>query len=124
MRRYEALLENGKVVSRRLASERIARKPRDEITKVGTMIPAFHGSGNSQSGIASWFTAEGLTAAHRTLPFGTKVKVTNLANGRSVVVVIRDRGPYVDGRVIDLSSTAFNEIASTSSGTARVKIEW
>jgi rare lipoprotein A len=49
---------------------------------------------------------ENLTAAHRTLPFGTKVKVTNKSNGRSVVVTINDRGPFVRGRIIDLSPAA------------------
>lgn len=67
-----------------------------------------------------------LTAAHKTLPFGTKVKVTNLANDKSVVVTINDRGPYIKGRKIDLSRAAFKAIAknnSTKKGVLRVKIE-
>jgi|SRR5690606_14976544 len=66
------------------------------------------------------------TAAHKTLPFGTKVKVTNLANGKSVVVTINDRGPYIKGRKIDLSRVAFKAITTTNStrkGVLRVKIE-
>jgi rare lipoprotein A len=55
---------------------------------------------------------------------GTVVRVTNLANGRTVNVVIRDRGPFIDGRIIDLSDTAFAQIGSLGSGTARVRIEW
>lgn len=67
-----------------------------------------------------------LTAAHKTLPFGTKVKVTNLANDKSVIVTINDRGPYIKGRKIDLSKAAFKAITtnnSTRKGVLRVKIE-
>lgn len=63
------------------------------------------------------------TAAHKTLPFGAKVKVTNLENRKSVVVKINDRGPFVKGRVIDLSKSSFNSIASTSSGVIEVQLE-
>jgi rare lipoprotein A len=62
-----------------------------------------------------------LTAAHKSLPFGTKVKVTNEANGKTVVVVITDRGPFVRGRDIDLSRKAFYSIAS-SSGMGYIKV--
>jgi rare lipoprotein A len=63
------------------------------------------------------------TAAHRTLPFGTVVKVTNLRNGRSSVVRINDRGPFVPGRSIDLSEQAARDLAMTDQGLARVRIE-
>jgi rare lipoprotein A len=63
------------------------------------------------------------TAAHRSLPFGTKVRVTNLRNGEAVVVRINDRGPYVGGRVIDLSKAAAQEIGMVHSGTAPVQLE-
>jgi len=63
------------------------------------------------------------TAAHKKLPFGTKVKVTNIKNGRSVVVKINDRGPFIKGRIIDLSKSAFSAIGDTSSGVISVKIE-
>ena len=91
-----------------------------------------------EAGIASyyaksqdgWRTASGerydmhaLTAAHPTLPFGSRVRVTNLDNGRSVVVRINDRGPYVEGRVIDLSYAAARELQFISRGTARVRLE-
>ncbi len=90
------------------------------------------------SGIASWYgpgfhgrtTANGerydmyaMTAAHKTLKFGTKVKVTNNTNGKSVVVRINDRGPYVGKRVIDLSRSAANAIDMIGPGTADVTIE-
>ena len=74
-------------------------------------------------------TAEGasfdpmaFTAAHRTLPFGTVVRITNLANGRTVKVRISDRGPHITGRVIDLSAAAAREIGMQSRGVARVRI--
>ncbi len=63
------------------------------------------------------------TAAHRTLPFGSQVKVTNVRNGKSVVVRINDRGPFVRGRIIDLSRSAFSSIGSTRDGLLNVRIE-
>ena len=90
-----------------------------------------------QVGIASWYggrhqgrlTASGevfdenkLTAAHRTLPLTTWARVTNLENGRSVEVKVNDRGPYIDGRVIDLSTRAAEELGMTEQGLARVEI--
>lgn len=68
------------------------------------------------------FNKNGLTAAHRTLPFGTKVKVTNLRTGQSVIVRINDRGPFIKGRLIDLSLGAAKVIGLTRSGVAKVKI--
>ena len=64
-----------------------------------------------------------MTAAHRTLPFGTQLKVTNLSNGRTAIVRVNDRGPYAHGRIIDLSVAAAKQIGSTGSGTARVTLE-
>ena len=66
------------------------------------------------------FNPMGLTAAHKKLRFGTKVKVTNLRNGKSVIVRINDRGPFVKGRVIDLSLGAARVIGLNKSGVARV----
>lgn len=94
--------------------------------------------GFEQTGIASFYadslqgntTANGekfnqsaLTAAHRKLPFGTRVRVTNVANGKTVTVRINDRGPFVRGRVIDLSKAAFKQIGDTRSGLLKVKLE-
>ena len=76
------------------------------------------GSGTANGG--KW-NAEGLTAAHRTLPFGTKVRVTNTSNGHSVIVTINDRGPFVQGRVIDVSPAAARELGF--SGITRVTLE-
>ena len=64
-----------------------------------------------------------LTAAHKSLPFGTKVRVTNLANNESVEVVINDRGPYVDGRIIDLSKSAAEKLGFINLGLGEVKVE-
>lgn len=87
----------------------------------------------AQTGKASYYnlksrTADGgrvghRTAAHRSLPFGTKVRVTNLGNKRSVVVVINDRGPFVGGRVIDVSLGAAHALGMVKSGVARVRVE-
>jgi rare lipoprotein A len=69
------------------------------------------------------FNPDALTAAHKTLAFNTRVRVTNPANGKSVVVRINDRGPYIDGRCIDLSRAAFQAIASLGLGAIDVKYE-
>ena len=85
---------------------------------------AFHGK---QAANGEMFDMNDLTAAHRTLPFGTRVKVTNLSNNKSVVVRVIDRGPYVEGRLIDLSLAAAKAIDMYQSGTAKVRIavvEW
>jgi rare lipoprotein A len=63
-----------------------------------------------------------MTAAHKSLPFGTKVLVTNINNGKAVMVTINDRGPYVKGRIIDLTQTAFSTIENLDNGIAKVKI--
>lgn len=95
-------------------------------------------SGYTESGQASFYgdefhgrkTANGerfdqgkLTAAHKRLPFGSMVRVTNIQNGKSVLVRVNDRGPFVAGRIIDLSSSAFRHIASLSAGVVPVSIE-
>ncbi len=69
------------------------------------------------------YIPSGLTAAHRTLPFGTKVQVTNLRNNQSVVVRINDRGPFIGGRIIDLSDAAAAEVGIKSSGVGRVRVD-
>ncbi len=95
-------------------------------------------TGYTESGKASYYaarfqsrtTASGelydkakKTAAHKNLPFGSKVKVTNVKNRKSVIVKINDRGPFVKGRIIDLSGSAFSSIAYLSAGVIKVKIE-
>lgn len=80
----------------------------------------FHGRTTSSGEV---YDMRSFTAAHRTLPFNTKVKVMNLLNGRSVVVRINDRGPFKDDRVIDLSLEAGIELGLLANGTAPVKLE-
>ncbi|MGH7278020.1 MAG: septal ring lytic transglycosylase RlpA family protein [Candidatus Rokuibacteriota bacterium] len=94
--------------------------------------------GYEQTGRASWYghpyhgrrTANGeiydmhrLTAAHRTLPLGTRVRVTNLRNGRVVDVRVNDRGPYVDGRILDLSHAAASVLDAVRDGVVPVRLE-
>ena len=83
-------------------------------------LAAFYGGGLTASGEVTDPT--GLTAAHRTLPFGTKVLVTNVRNGKMVVVRITDRGPYGRGRIIDVSRAAAHELDMIDSGTAMVSV--
>ena len=70
-----------------------------------------------------WFNPNALTAAHKSLPFGTRVRVTNLRNGRSVVVRINDRGPYIRGRIIDLSRRAAGIVGMRKSGVVPVRVQ-
>lgn len=70
------------------------------------------------------FRQHKLTAAHKTLPFGTKVKVKNLQNGRTVKVRINDRGPFVSGRIIDLSKKAARRLGILQAGVAKVEISY
>lgn len=81
---------------------------------------------SAEKGIASYYINphhHGLIAAHKSLPFGAQVKVVNLDNGRSVVVKIVDRGPFIRGRIIDLSRTAAGVLGFVGAGTAHVQIE-
>ncbi len=98
---------------------------REKYTHFQTGMASYYGGSwhGKKTANGEIFNENSLTAAHKTLPFGTKVKVTNLDNGKSVVVRINNRGPYSKGRVIDLSKAAFSKIASTSKGVTRVKLE-
>jgi rare lipoprotein A len=90
-----------------------------------TAAPPPPSSGNSESGKASWYDqAPDGTCAHKTLPMGTIVKVTNTANGKSTTCRVADRGPYHDGWIIDLAKSTFAQIAPTSAGVISVRIEW
>jgi resuscitation-promoting factor RpfB len=122
VRRYSFVLHDGVRISRTLLSEIVVRHARDYIVRVGTAEPSYHGSGKTQEGFASWYRADGLVAAHPSLPIGTVVRVTNVSNGRSVNVRIADRGPWVKGRIIDLSDDAFQRIGSLGEGTIKVKV--
>jgi len=108
------------------------------ITALLLLTVAFSLQAYEEEGIASWYggkfhgrlTANGetfntheLTAAHKQLPFNTMVKVTNLSNGKTVEVRINDRGPFVDGRIIDLSYAAAVELDMISTGTAPIRLQ-
>ena len=103
-----------------------------------TYYPMATADGFTQTGIASWYgpsfhgkkTASGerynqnaMTAAHKTLPFGTILRVTNLRNNRSTTVVVNDRGPFVDNRIIDLSNAAAKQLDMIGTGTAKVRLK-
>ncbi len=103
-----------------------------------TYFPLSSGHGYEEEGMASWYgddfhgkaTANGetydmhaLTAAHRVLPMNTRIKVTNLANGRNVVVRVNDRGPFVGGRIVDMSYAGAKALDMVGSGTTRVHLE-
>jgi rare lipoprotein A len=120
---------------RRVARRSVNRPARDAIRIPPTRstllaVP----SGTDITGVASYYwqgqvtatgeryNPEGMTAAHRTLPFGTRVRVTHLGNGRSVDVRINDRGPYIGGRIIDLSRGAAGILGMHQQGLARVKV--
>lgn len=102
------------------------------------LVRVLEDEATTQTGVASWYgpgfhgkkTASGerydqnaMTAASRTLPLGTRVRVTNLENGKTAEVTINDRGPYVDGRIIDLSRAAARSLGFVETGTVRVRID-
>ncbi|WP_231856552.1 septal ring lytic transglycosylase RlpA family protein [Pseudodesulfovibrio piezophilus] len=102
-----------------------------------TYYPLKNAAGYDEVGMASWYGEDfhgkktangqhynmyGVSAAHKTLPLGTRVRVTNLANKRSVVLVVNDRGPFVRGRILDLSYGAAKELGTVEQGVARVRI--
>ncbi|MGO2365538.1 MAG: septal ring lytic transglycosylase RlpA family protein [Pseudoalteromonas sp.] len=100
--------------------------------------PSFSTSSAKQQGKASYYadkyhgrltasgevySQQGMTAAHKELPFGSKVRVTNLTNNRSIIVKINDRGPFIRGRIIDLTKHAFSQLANLNEGVVDVEIE-
>jgi rare lipoprotein A len=105
------------------------------LAKRSTSIVAKKHPAKASDGVASFYTEDtetasgekfnpyAMTAAHPSLPFGTRVRVTNLRNGRSVVVRINDRGPYVPGRVVDVSYSAAESLGIVQSGLAKVKLD-
>jgi rare lipoprotein A (peptidoglycan hydrolase) len=124
-----ALQTQGRAIGTGVPTPAAAPASRNEVS---AKTPATH------FGEASWYgpgfnrkqTASGdifdetkMTAAHKTLPLGTKATVTNLQNGKSVEVEINDRGPYVDGRIIDLSKAAATKLGFVDRGTAMVRID-
>lgn len=100
-------------------------KPRPTTTTAPPPPPPPPTSGQSQEGKASWYDeAPPGTCAHRTIAKGTIVTVINVANGKRTTCRVADRGPYVDGWIIDLAKSTFAELAPTSAGVINVRIEW
>lgn len=123
--RYATRFVDGRRVSRKVVGTVTVRSVRDRVIAIGTGFPGCACDKGTQTGKATWYgEADGLSAAHRTLPFGTVVRVENLANGKWVNVVIRDRGPYGRNRIVDLSDEAFRRLAPLSSGIVNVRIRW
>ncbi|MEU4225729.1 septal ring lytic transglycosylase RlpA family protein [Nonomuraea sp. NPDC026600] len=99
-----------------------AAKPKTRVLSSGTCGASFYDEGQMTAS-GERFNPSAMTAAHKTLPLGSRVRVTNPANGESVTVRINDRGPYVGGRCLDLSSAAFSAIGDTGAGVMTVKYE-
>jgi rare lipoprotein A len=127
LERYRVRVVNGEVVARSLLERRVLQEAVAATRLLGRETqPAGTQGHGVQVGEASWYSfapGDGLTAAHPSLPFGTVVTVTNLGNGKSVQVVINDRGPF-GGRIIDLSDEAFARIAPLSQGVCQVRLTW
>lgn len=117
---YRVSSHDGKEVNRKLLRTERIKDPVPEIVTQGTHVEL----GKSHTGGASWYAWTGtMAAANPWLPKGSYVKVTNTENGKSVIVVINDRGPFVPGRIIDLDKVAFAKIASIGAGVINVKME-
>ena len=131
-------LRDGQLAGEVKVSSVLTKETQAQVQVVGTKASATSAPVTPATGStcgASWyatgsrtangeaFNPDGITAASKTLPFNTKVKVTNLANGQSVVVRINDRGPYITGRCLDLSRGAFSQIASLGTGAITVAYE-
>jgi peptidoglycan lytic transglycosylase len=111
--------------SQRVASVHKRHSPlasKDASLDASSGVASFYSSG-SRTASGEAFNPNELTAAHRTLPFGTKLRVTNVATGQSVTVRVNDRGPFVPGRVVDVSSSAAESLGMTGKGVAKVKLD-
>jgi uncharacterized protein YabE (DUF348 family) len=118
--RYRVSYHDGKEVARKLLGSEVTKESVAEIVVQGTYVK----TGKAVRGMGTWYSYTGkLAAASLTLPLGSYARVTNPANGKSVIVVINDRGPYGKGRIIDLDKVAFQEIASLGAGVIDVKVE-
>lgn len=118
--RYRVSYHDDEEVGRKLLGSEVTREPVKEIVTQGTHVE----TGKSHRGAASWYAHTGtMAAANPWLPMGSYVRVTNLDNGKSVIVKINDRGPFVPGRIIDLDRVAFQKIASIGAGVINVKME-
>lgn len=125
-KRIGGIVDNDTIKKDTLSDEKLVDDFLDSSAhKVSTGIVSWYGGKfhGRQTASGERYDKNELTAAHKTLPFGTKVRVTNIRNGKSVVVEINDRGPYVKSRVLDLSQAAFDEIGHTNTGVMQVEYE-
>lgn len=118
-RRARLAYDDGSRPQRRAATQ--PRRPVASLSGGQTGIASFYWQ-PQRVAAGGWFNPNALTAAHRTLPFGTRVRVTRLDTGSSVDVLINDRGPFIAGRIIDLSRRAAQVIGMTGRGLARVQV--
>ncbi len=117
---YKITYKNGKEISRIPEKKEIIENPTTEIDAQGTFVK----TGRAASGQGSWYAFQGgLFAASRVIPMGGYARVTNTANGKSIMVQINDYGPQGKGRIIDLDKVAFQKIASLGEGIISVKVE-
>jgi len=117
---YRVSTYDGKEVNRKLLDTEVLKEPTPQISTQGTYVKL----GKSHTGGASWYAYTGtMSAANPWLPIGSFVKVTNTENGKSVIVKINDRGPFVPSRIIDLDKVAFAKIASIGAGVIAVRME-
>ena len=91
----------------------------EETGNISYYADKFHGR---KTASGARFDKNAMTAAHRTLPFGTKVEVTNLGNGKSVIVEVNDRGPYSEDRILDVSPAAARKLGMMGTGTAKARV--
>ncbi len=107
------------------ARDALPREPEDTVSASFTGLASWYGRRfhGRRTASGEHYDMAAMTAAHKTLPFGSRVRVTNLDNGRSVVVVINDRGPFVKRRVIDVSRAAAQELGFINHGLANVRID-
>lgn len=118
--KYQITYKNGAVVSKVALSSSIVKPPVTQVQTKGTYVKV----GKGQTGEGTWYSyISGLYAASLTIPRGAYARVTNLANGESVIVQINDSGPYGKGRIIDLDKVAFEKIADIGAGVVNVKVE-
>lgn len=115
------------VIKRRVASVRkhtpfVSRKDAGEPKTASQGVASFYTEG-TQTASGERFNTMEMTAAHPTLPFGTKLRVTDVSSGKSVTVRVNDRGPYVQGRVVDVSYSAANALGMVGKGVANVKLD-
>ncbi len=120
-KKYEVIYEDGEEVDRLFLNEEVVKEPQDRIIAIGTKVKQI-ASGDTKDGLATYFYGPTI-AASTTFPIGTTVKVTNLANGESIVVTIDDTGAFGESILIDLRDDYFSQIASLSAGVIPVRIE-